>query len=47
MVSFAPTKKGEAERVLDMLKGGGGSTTSSEAVFTQEFEVLAILKGAQ
>ena len=31
--SFTPTKRGEAEKVLAMLKGGGG-TTSFGVVFT-------------
>ena len=33
------------EKVLAMLKGGGGGTTSFEIVLTQELEVLAILLG--
>ena len=38
-------RKGWAENVSAMLKGGGGGTTSFGVVFTQYLDVLAILKG--
>ena len=36
---------GGAEKVLAMLKGGGGGTKTFGVVFTWYLEVLAILKG--
>ena len=39
-----PLQKGEVEKVLAVLKGGGG-TTSFEVVSTWELEVLAIVMG--
>ena len=47
-MNFYPYEKGgggETDKVLAMLKGGGG-TTSFRVVFTWWLEVLAILKGA-
>ena len=41
-MKFYPYKRGGAEKVLAMLKGG---TQSFEVVFTQELEVLAIVMG--
>ena len=38
-VKFDPYEKGGAEKVLAMLKGGGGA----QQVFTPKLEVLAIL----
>ena len=43
-MKFNPTKMG-AEKVLVMLKGGGGAQKSFEVVLTWELEVLAILMG--
>ena len=40
-----PLRKGGTEKVLAMLKGGGGGIKRFGVVLTRELEVLAILKG--
>ena len=44
-MKFYPYKKGQAEKVLAMLKWGGGGTKTFEVGLTRELEVLAIVMG--